>query len=95
MQGKSEKIAFMTKTSISRDREHQSIVYLVLIPWVFSAVSPLRRAKDEGFRSAFAILIMPWHCSIVAKLGKYNARGNQLKTYPKDWKCQMRYTYTN
>lgn len=83
MLGKSEKIAFMTKHQ-SGHIEHQSIVYLVLTPLVFSAVSPLRRAKDDGFSSAFAILIMPWHCSVVAKLGKYNARGNQLKTYPKD-----------
>ena len=56
-------------------------IYLVLIPLVFSAVSPSRKAKDDGARCAFAILTMPWHCSIVAKLGKYSARGFQLKIY--------------
>lgn len=61
-----------------------SSIYLVLIPLVVSSVSPVRRAKDDGSIFSFAILIMLWHCSIDAKLGKYNARGNQLKTYPKN-----------
>jgi hypothetical protein len=48
---------------------------------VFSAVSPLREANDDGLRPAFATETMLSHCSAVAKLGKYRARGFQLKTY--------------
>lgn len=44
--------------------------YLVLIPLVFSAVSPLRKANDDGLRPTFAAATMVSHCSAVAKLGK-------------------------
>lgn len=60
---------------------HINRMYLVLIPLVFSAVSPFRKAKLEGARCTFAILIMLSHCSAAAKPGKYSARGFQLKTY--------------
>lgn len=56
------------------------MMYLVLVPLVLSAVSPLRSAKLEGARRAFAILIMVSQCSGAAKPGKYSARGFQLKT---------------
>lgn len=53
---------------------------LVLVPLVFSAVSPFRRAKAEGFRLIFALSIIAWHCSALAKFGKYIALGFQLST---------------
>lgn len=56
-------------------------MYLVRISFVLSSVSPSRKAKIDGLRRGFAKPIMLSHCSAVAKLGKYNARGYQLKTY--------------
>lgn len=64
-------------------------MYLVLIPFVLSAVSPLRKAKVDGASCAFAILTMLSHCSTVAKWGKYSARGFQLKIYIRKFKTEV------
>jgi hypothetical protein len=55
---------------------------------VLSSVSPGRKAKVDGRRRGSAIFITPWHCSGVAKLGKYTARGLQLKTYWSKTTCE-------
>ena len=55
--------------------------YLVLIPWVLSAVSPGLKATVDGLSRGSANFIMLSHCSAVAKFGKYRALGLQLNTY--------------
>lgn len=62
---------------------------LVLTPWVLSIVSPFLKANLDGRSCAFAILIILSHCSAVAKLEKYSARGLQLKT------CTRKTNYIN
>lgn len=66
---------------LSPSHTHTEGTYLVLIPFMLSSVSPGRKAKVDGRRRGSAISITLWHCSGVAKLGKYTARGLQLKTY--------------
>lgn len=56
---------------------------LVLIPSVPPSVSPGRKATVDGLSLGSAMSMTPWHCSGVAKLGKYSARGLQLKIYGK------------
>lgn len=68
-------------------------MYLVLIPLVVSAVSPLRKAKVEGARCTFANLIMVSHCSGAANPGKYRARGFQLKTYISNKEAYTKYIH--
>lgn len=71
----------MIKKVCSFETLNIKFVYLVRISFVFSSVSPSRKAKVDGLRLGLAIPIMLSHCSAVAKLGKYSARGYQLKTY--------------
>ena len=66
---------------MKKRNEGEKVRYLVLVPLVLSAVSPLRKARPDGLRRDFANLIMLVHCCGVAKFGKYTALGFQLKTY--------------
>lgn len=60
-----------TKKEVTRTQNlNTQRKYLVLIPLVLSAVSPFRKAKDDGLSFDFAVWIMFSHCSGVAKLGK-------------------------
>lgn len=74
---------------LTHTHKHTEGTYLVLIPFVLSSVSPGRKAKVDGRRRGSAIFITLWHCSGVAKLGKYTARGLQLKTYWSKTTCEI------
>lgn len=53
--------------------------YLVLMALESPIASPFLGTTSDGLSLGFAILMRLSHCSGVAKLGKYSARGFQLK----------------